>query len=287
MARDVFSKMAFGWAIVLVSGAAPPAGETLPGPPPEHHGIIRPFQVAQLGMAVEGRLREVLVDRGDKVEAGQVLASLDLSVEETAMRAVEARAEQEGPLRSAEARFEFNRTRLEHSEPLFQKGVISQEGIDEMRTSKVLAELAVLQAREELRIAAIEYERARAIVERGTLRSPFRGVVTDRFLSPGEMVQGSPQPPVLRIAQIDPLLVEVILPSDELGRHRVGEEAAVFPMGTGGGPYAARIRTIDPVVDAGSDTFGIRLELPNPRGEITAGLRCRVRFAPRVAREGK
>jgi RND family efflux transporter MFP subunit len=279
MRTALFRGLSVGSIFALAPAVAFLAGDAPPPAPSDHHGIIRPFQVAQLGMAIEGRLREVLVDRGDRVEAGQVLATIDLSVEEAVLRTAEARAEATGPLRSAEARLEFGRARLEHAEPLFEKGVMSQEGIDEMRTTKVLAELAVLQAREEIRIARLDHERAKAIVERGTLRSPFRGVVTDRFLSPGEMVVGSPQPPVLRIAQVDPLIVEVLLPSAELGRHRVGEEAAVFPVGSVAGPYGARIRTIDPVVDAGSDTFGIRLELPNPRGEITAGLRCGVRFS--------
>ena len=107
------------------------------------------------------------------------------------------------------------------------------------------------------------------------LRSPVRGVVVERILSPGDLAG---REPVLKIAQIDPLRVEVFAPISLLGKIRVGRKAQVRPEAPVGKVHSARVTVVDRVVDAASGTFGVRLELPNPRYRLPAGLKCKVRF---------
>jgi multidrug efflux pump subunit AcrA (membrane-fusion protein) len=98
----------------------------------------------------------------------------------------------------------------------------------------------------------------------------------ERLLSPGEFVRGTP---IVKLAQIHPLRVEVIAPVALLGKLSQGMTAEVLPESPVGGAHAAKVTVVDRVVDAASGTFGVRLEVPNPNYRLPAGLKCKARFS--------
>lgn len=108
-----------------------------------------------------------------------------------------------------------------------------------------------------------------------TIRSPINGFVVEKFLYPGEYIENQP---ILKLAQIDPLNVKVILPVAYIRSIKIGMEAKVIPENPIGGEYIAKVQVIDKVIDAASGTFGIILELPNPGYHLPAGLKCGVKF---------
>ena len=95
-------------------------------------------------------------------------------------------------------------------------------------------------------------------------------------MSPGEFVYS--QTPLLTVAEMNPLNVEVYIPIDLYGKVIKGSPATILPESPIGGSYAARVVVVDQVFDAASGTYGARLELANPQYAIPAGLRCRVKF---------
>jgi multidrug efflux pump subunit AcrA (membrane-fusion protein) len=110
------------------------------------------------------------------------------------------------------------------------------------------------------------------------MRSPLNGVVVDRMLNPGDLAEaGTGRKAVLKLAQIDPLRVEVVLPLDAYGKLRVGMTGQITPEGLGG-RHPAAVKVVDRVFDAASGTFGVRLELPNRSGALPGGIRCQVDF---------
>jgi multidrug efflux pump subunit AcrA (membrane-fusion protein) len=82
----------------------------------------------------------------------------------------------------------------------------------------------------------------------------------------------------MKIAQIDPLNVEVIVPVARFASIKVGMRAKVIPEAPIVDQYMAEVTIVDRVIDAASGTFGVRLELPNPNYRIPAGLKCKVIF---------
>ena len=102
------------------------------------------------------------------------------------------------------------------------------------------------------------------------------GVVVERFMSPGEYVD---QKPVLRLAAVDPLRVDVLVPAAAFGQVEIGRPGSVVPELINRTPQTATVKTVDRVIDAASNTFRVRLELPNPNGALPAGLRCKVDLA--------
>lgn len=91
---------------------------------------------------------------------------------------------------------------------------------------------------------------------------------------------------LLKLGQIEPLRVEVVLPVQAYGKLRVGGKAEVMPEGLGG-RHVAQITVIDQVFDSASATFGVRLELANPKGSLPAGMHCQVEFAELKGLRGK
>src|SRR6185295_6012430 len=109
--------------------------------------------------------------------------------------------------------------------------------------------------------------------EQRTIRSPISGVVVERFMSPGEYVD---QKPMLRLASVDPLRVDVLVPAVAFGLVEPGMTGKVVPELLNQGEQHATVKSVDRVIDAASNPFRVRLELPNPAAAIPAGLRCKV-----------
>ena len=82
----------------------------------------------------------------------------------------------------------------------------------------------------------------------------------------------------MKIASLDPLYVEVIVPASYYGVIKKGALAEIIPEESLGGKYSARVVIVDQVMDAASGTFGVRLVLSNPGEKLPAGVKCRVLF---------
>lgn len=244
----------------------------------ELDGLVEPYMVVNVGSGVPGVLEAVTVDRGDFVIKGQVVANLESGVEKAAMELARARAELDATVKARQANVDFCMRKQGRAEELYKKEVLPLSQMDEAETNRTLAELELQEALENKRLAELEFQRAIEVLKRRAIRSPIDGVVVERFLSPGEYVE---QQPIMKLAQIHPLNVEVILPVTLFGSIKVGMRAKVRPEAPVGGEYVARVKIVDRVVDAASGTFGVRLELPNPRYRLPAGLKCVVLFPRR------
>jgi multidrug efflux pump subunit AcrA (membrane-fusion protein) len=80
----------------------------------------------------------------------------------------------------------------------------------------------------------------------------------------------------LRLAQINPLNIEVIAPARLFGSVRVGMSGQVSLAPFFPGTHQAKVVVVDKVIDAASGTMGVRLQLPNPDYKIPAGIKCSV-----------
>lgn len=237
--------------------------------------VITPYDEISIGTPVEGLIQTVPVDRGDWVTKGQVIVTLESSLEEATVALAKAKAEAEAVLKSSQVKIGFSSRKLERALDLFKTNSIAQHEVDEAQTEKALAEMSHREASENKRLAELELNRTTAALQLHTIRSPINGVVVDRLLSPGELAR---QTPVMKLAQINPLRVEVFAPISLLGKLKIGMRADVRPEGKGQPVYQAKIVVVNKVVDSASGTFGIRLEMPNPNNAISAGLACTVEF---------
>lgn len=238
--------------------------------------VMRPKATIELGSPDEGIMHEVLVERGDLVREGEVVARLDMRLEQLAVELAALRAQGDVDIRSAREQLAYRDRELARVAELRQRDMASQRDYDQLEIERRLAALQIERAQLEHEVAGVEHERAQAMLARRVINSPVDGVVVEVTMSPGEYAYE--QAPMMTVAEIDPLHVEVYVPIDRYGTITTGMTGEVLPEAPIGGSHAAEVTVVDLVFDAASGTFGVRLALPNPDYELPAGVRCRVRF---------
>ena len=240
--------------------------------------LIVPNQTVELRSPTDGLIDKVLVRRGDQIKKGQVLVVLESSIQKSAVQIAKYRTQMDGRIASSKSRLDFANKKLKRVEELGKKDLVSDQLADEAQAEKLVAEAELLDAMEAQQLAKHDYNHALNQLNQRTLVSPFDGVVVDRMLNPGDLAEsGSGPKPILKLAQIDPLLVEVALPLSAYGKLKVGLNGTVVPEGDLGS-HEAKIAIVDSIFDAASGMFGARLEMSNNDGSVPGGIRCRVSF---------
>ena len=224
--------------------------------------LIEPHRVIEVGSPVIGVMESVKVERGDRVTKGDVIATLRADVERAAVNVAATRARVAAEVQAAQANYELAR----------QKQTL-QQALDQARAEADVAEQRLTQAKDQRRISARELELAEAQLGLRTIRSPVTGVIVDRYMSGGERVE---EKPIVRVATVDPLRVEIVVPAALYGTIATGARLTVTPELPGATPRQAKVSLVDSVIDGPSNTFRVRLEMPNANYELPAGLRCKV-----------
>lgn len=241
--------------------------------------VIEPRQVLEIRSPLEGLIERVHVDRGDYVKKRQIVAVLDTSLERAAAAVAKQRSEWEGPTQAGQSRADFSGKKLERFTDLHKKNFISAQERDQAAAELKLSEADLRSALENRRSSELEYLRQMEIIRQKTIVSPVNGVVVERILNAGELAEaGVGRKPILKLAEIDMLYVEVVLPVESYDSIKPGTVVEVMPNIANGTVQRATVKVIDKVLDAASGTFGVRLELPNPRHTLAAGVRCKASF---------
>ncbi|MGD8620143.1 MAG: efflux RND transporter periplasmic adaptor subunit [Gammaproteobacteria bacterium] len=234
--------------------------------------IIEPHMRVEISTSVEGVVENITVDRGDVVEKDQILVTLESGVEKASVELARLRAREDAEILLGQARVEFEERSKGRIGELSSSNLVSQHTKDEADYEASRAKLELRQARENRKRAEQELMRAIEVLNRLTIRSPIDGIVIERVASPGESI--SEEEEILKLAQIDPLNVELIVPASEFGHLRKGMRLAVRLGQPVNAVYDAEVVIVDPVIDAASGTFGVRALLPNPDLRLPAGLSC-------------
>jgi RND family efflux transporter MFP subunit len=263
-------------ALAMLLAAAPVAA--IAQDPAPVDCLIEPDQIVKLSTPVAGIVAEVLVDRGDVVRAGQVVARLDTAAEAIAVELARLKAEDETGVNAARARLAFLEEQARRKERLAKSLAVSDSDAKEaaMQAETARQELAQEQLKRDQ--ARLEGQQAQVLMDQKTLKSPVDGVVTERLLNPGEF--RDTQSHILTIAKLDVLNVEAFLPIAYIASVAVGDRVEVLPEPPLDRPREAIVTVIDRVFDAATATFGVRMQIDNRDLSLPGGLRCQVRFDP-------
>jgi len=252
-------------AFFLMGGFAAPAHAQSLG------CLITPSNVVELGSPSIGVIQKVYIDRGDVVIKGQLLAKLRGDVERATVNLATTRANAEAELQSATKAYDFSQRKLERTQDLFRKEFVSAQAVDQAVADAQAAEARKAQAKEQSQQSKKELAIAKAQLDTRTLRSPVDGVVVDLYRRTGERVEDRP---ILKIATLDPLHVEIVLPASLYGHVKLGMLVRLQPELAGMEALMGTVHVADRVIDPASNTFRVRVVLPNPDLAIPAGVRC-------------
>ena len=201
-----------------------------------------------IGIAGEGGVvRAVLVEAGDWVKAGQVLAIVDRSVQTQQAAALA------GQILQAQADAALAAANLERAKRLVGNGFISRADIDTRQ-----AALASANAR--VAVAQAQLKQQRALIGRLDIRAPAGGLVLTRAVEAGQIV-GSGSGALFRIAENGALEVQARIAESDLARLKVGSPATATPVGTDL-HVEGSVWQISPVIDPNSRQGTVRIALP-------------------------
>jgi HlyD family secretion protein len=230
-----------GVLLVVATGAGIAWWRLRPAPLPPGfamgNGRIEATQI-DIAAKLPGRIKEVLVNEGDFVEAGQVVARMDTQVLEAELRQAEAQVNRaRNAVETAKAvvaqrasELTFAQNSLKRSEDLVQKGFISPQKLDGDRTAMLTAKAGLVQARSQVEegqaaIAAAQAtaERIKADLEDSVLKAPRAGRVQYRLAEPGEVLPAGGK--VVSMLDLSDVYMTVFLPETAAGRLAIGAQA--------------------------------------------------------------
>lgn len=256
-----------------MAAAASAAGAASAVPPSKALGcLIEPDRVAEVGSQVIGLVDRVHVERGQTVAAGQALLTLRAEVERANAAAADSRARIDADIQAAAATLALADQKVRRTEALVAQNFVSDQAAELARGEAELARQKLQQVRGQQRVYADERRVAEAQLALRTVRSPFAGVVVERYVNMGERVE---ERPLMRVAVIDPLRVELMVPTAQYGTLAPGDRITIRPELPGTEAVVATVDHVDRVLDPASNTFRVRLTLPNPNYRLPAGLRCK------------
>jgi RND family efflux transporter MFP subunit len=220
---------------------------------------LRPIVQADVGAKTLGYLDAVLVDRGDRVKKGQLLALVrpsDLPDQLDAAR---------GTLAQAQAAVALARANKERAETLAPSGVVSQQELQQATTTLATTQAALDAAQANVSALAVRLGEAR-------IESPLDGVVSQRRLDPGALVgPNGGSGVILTVQRIDTLRAFIPVNESEVGGLRLGQDAHVEVDAAPGAPFKGKVVRISPSFDPGTRTIDAEIHLPNP-GQLRAGM---------------
>ncbi|MGC4114464.1 MAG: efflux RND transporter periplasmic adaptor subunit [Myxococcales bacterium] len=220
---------------------------------------LRPLAVSDVGAKALGYLDAVLVDRGDQVKRGQLLAVVrpsDLPDQLEAERA---------SLGAFQASLALARTNFERASSLAPKGLVSQQELQQATSSVASAEAAEAASKARIEAMATRLGETRIF-------SPVDGVVLQRKLDPGALVGPGGSGAILTVAQVQTLRVFVSVNEREAPRVRLGQLAKVELDAFPGRTFEGKVVRMSPAFDANTRTLDAEVQLANESGELRIGM---------------
>ncbi len=214
---------------------------------------LEPEDEAEVVAKVQGVVKEILVEEGDQVRAGQVMARLD--DERPSVKLAQAAAN----LGKVES--QYNRDK-----ELFAKKLISAEDFQ--------------RAKFEYESQKAAYGLARLELAYTSIRAPISGIVAERKIKVGNMVLANQT--TFRITDFDPLLAILYIPEHEMSKLRAGQPASLTVDALPGVPFHGRVDRISPVVDPTTGTFKVTVVVRDPTRRLKPGMFARIRIVYNV-----
>lgn len=208
---------------------------------------IEAFAEAVVKAKVQGEVRAILVEEGDDVVEGQILARLDGDRLRLGLGESEAR------LRKLQRDFERN-------VELNKKGLISDGDFE-----RIKYEMEALEASHNLAKLELDYTQ---------IRSPISGVISERFIKIGQTL--NVEDPVFHVTSFDPLVAYLHVPERQYRNIKVGQQAAIVIDALSGPPIMADVTRVSPIVDPDTGTFKITIEIFDEERRIKPGMFGRI-----------
>lgn len=225
-------------------------------------GSLRAVDLASVKSKVAGDVRDVLVREGEPVRAGQVVARMDVIEHEA--RVAQAR----GNLNNARAQLAIAAKTRENNLALVEQGFISRNAFDNSASQFEAASAAVDAAQGALDLVMKSLNDT-------VLRAPIAGLVSARYVQPGEKVATDSK--LLDIVNLQKLELEAAVPASDIAQVAIGQPVELQVEGQTG-PFAGKVVRINPATQSGSRSVPVYVQLTNPQNQLRVGMFAEARL---------
>ena len=252
---------------------------------------VEAFHTATMYAKVAGYLEWIRVDRGDRVRKGEVLALISVPEMEKEFRSAQAAVgEAEAALGRAEAGSALSALTYQRLESVrkSQADVISEQEVDEARARAEVADGEVKFAQAKLERMRAEVERLEVLMEYARIKSPYDGIVTERFVDPGNLIQDATASmdggPIVTVMDMDKVRVFVNVPEPDVAEVDRGDSVELAFDALPGKVFKGAVTRFESVLKPGTRTMKTEIDLPNPRHVLRPGMfgRATLRLAERA-----
>jgi membrane fusion protein (multidrug efflux system) len=219
-------------------------------------GSIHASAQSKLGSQVSGRVEQIFVEVGDAVKKGQPLLKLDTVFYENDYAQENALLEL-AKIELIDAEINLNRMRNLWEKPAGVTPSISQKQFEDAKTRFVRAGAQLKKAQESL-------NRAKVSLDEATIKAPYDGIITDKFVDAGEAITATPAMHLVEIEAIDMLYLDFSIPQSCLSFVKVGTPVLFEIEGVSGGKSEAKIERIYPSLDESTRSVKCRAIIKHP-----------------------
>jgi len=240
-------------------------------------GSTQPFEETVVFPRTSGYVRRWLVDLGEKVAEGDLLAEIDTPDLDQQLNQARAQlAQADAGLLQSRANAEYSKSNLDRNQQLLPAGLVSQQTFDQAKAQAGVdqASIAVSQAAIGSQRANVQYLAQLKTFAR--VVSPFAGTVTLRNVERGTLVTAGNGTALFRVSAVDPIRVFVQVPQDVAPSIRVDLPASVTIREFPGRVFTGKVAHAEGALEASTRTMLTEVRVPNPKGELLTGMYAQV-----------
>ncbi len=240
--------------------------------------MIQPSQIVDIRSPIVGVLDSIKVKKGSVIKKGQVLATLESSVERSSANTAKFRTKLQGGTSAALHKFENARQKAKRMQELHNENFVSVQALDDALNEQNQAAAELVSVQENLQQAKLEYNQTQADLNRRIIKSPFSGLVMDQYLYPGSIVSPTDgKYPILKIAQTDELLIRAIIPFRFFKNLHNGQNVKIVPEPPFSDQiFQTKLQVVDSIIEASSGTFAAVAKIRNKKLSFPSGIRCKM-----------
>lgn len=234
--------------------------------------FTEPYRVIKLAAPEPGRIAVIHVQRGSRVEAGQLLVELDTQVQNASLRVAQQKASATARVNALKVESARKQRRYKTILELSHEGGGTPDELLDAEAEQQIAELNVHAAEEEIEQFKLELQQLEAQIEQRRIHSKIAGIVTEVPLEVGEFVSTA-EPHVVTVVDLSQLRITFFIPTEVALTLETRQQLAIHISGRAQ-PVTGLIEYVGPVTQADSGRVRVDVVVDNARGELRSGLRC-------------
>jgi RND family efflux transporter MFP subunit len=268
-------------ALLLLVSLSPAAGE-----PQGFDGVVLAFRSSMVNAKTVGNVSKVLVEEGQKVNEGDVLAQLDDAIPRTNYELSRLQSEDTSERDAAKLQLDQAERDLARAKTLKEQGTSAAMDLEKAQYSCDQTKITLASKQLDLQRLKAALEGRKAVLDEYAVRAPFSGIVAQKAIEVGE-TSAPVERRLFQIIDISRVFIEVHPEVARIKDVAVGDAATVVSDLFPDGPFPGSVSFVSPSLDPGGRYFGVKVLVDNPGGLLRPGMKARVVFGEKPSPAGQ